>query len=93
MPVNVKLLTKKREGYCRLCNSPLFNCYFKLDSSLNLAGTQATRADMNRLGSTVNNGLNLSDIGFPSSVALSVRVRNIVTKGNALLAYAALCHD
>ena len=47
---------------------------------------------MNRLGSTVNNGLNLSDIGFPSSVALSVRVRNIVAEAYCLIAIFTFCH-
>jgi len=37
--------------------------------------------------------LHSSDVRLPSSIGLSVRVRNIMTKGNALLAYAALCHD
>jgi len=41
----------------------------------------------------VYNNLDSSDVRLPSSVGLSVRVRNIVTKGNTLFAYATLCHD
>ena len=64
----------------------------ELDSSLNLAGTQATRADMNRLGRTVNNGLNLSYVRFPGSAALSVRVRNVMAEANCLIAIFTFCH-
>ena len=42
--------------------------------------------------SAVNNCLNLTDIRLPGSVGLTVRVRNVVTKGNALTADTAFSH-
>lgn len=47
---------------------------------------------MNRLSSTVNNGLYFSYIRLPSSAALSVRVRNVVAEANCLIAIFAFCH-
>ena len=41
---------------------------------------------------TVNDCLNLSDVGLPGSVGLTVRVRYVVSEYNALAADAALCH-
>ena len=60
--------------------------------ALNLPGAQATRANVDRLARALNNGLYAADVGLPGSVALTVRVRDGVTKHNALAAYTALCH-
>ena len=61
-------------------------------SALDLSGTKATRANVNGAISTVNNCLNLADVGLPSSVGLTVRVGNVMSKGNALTADTALSH-
>ena len=61
-------------------------------SALDLSGTKATRANVNGAISTVNNCLNLADVGLPGSVGLAVRVRNVVTKSNAFTANATLSH-
>ncbi len=66
--------------------------FIKSNSSLNLAGTQAARANVNGLGCTVYNSLNASDVGLPGSVGLSVRMGNSKSKLNCLSANAALCH-
>ena len=42
--------------------------------------------------STVNDSLNLLNVGLVSSVAASVRVGYLDTEGNALAADFALCH-
>ena len=42
--------------------------------------------------SSVNNSLNLTDIGLPGSVGLAVGVRHVVSEGNALTADTALSH-
>ena len=65
----------------------------QLDGSLNLTGTEATGADVNRTLRTVDKNLDLSDVGLPSSAALSVRVRNIVTEAYGLITITALCHN
>ena len=70
----------------------VFKKRFALDSALDLAGTETTGTYVNRLRGSVNNSLHLSDVGLPGSVGLAVRVRNVVTEGHALVAYAALCH-
>ena len=62
------------------------------DSTLYLTRTETTGTNVNRLGCSVNNSLDLADIRLPRSVRLAVRVRNIMTEGYALVAYAALCH-
>ena len=42
--------------------------------------------------SAVNDCLYLSDVGLPSSVGLTVRVRYVVSENNALAANTALSH-
>ena len=66
--------------------------FFDLLSALDLSGTKATRANVNGTVSTVNNCLNLADIGLPGSVGLTVRVGNVVSEGNALTANATFSH-
>jgi len=41
---------------------------------------------------TVNYCLYLTDVGLPGSVGLTVRVGNVMSKGNALTANATLSH-
>ena len=61
-------------------------------SSVYLAGTKATGANVHRSSGTINYCLNLADVRLPGSVGLTVGVRNVVTEGNALTANTALCH-
>ena len=42
--------------------------------------------------SSVNDSLNLTDVGLPCSVSLTVGVRNVVSENNTLAANAALSH-
>ena len=60
--------------------------------ALNLSRTKATGANIHRAVCAVYNGLNLADVGLPSSVCLTVGVGNIVSKNNTLTAYATLSH-
>ena len=60
--------------------------------ALNLSGTKATRTNANGGMSTVYNCLNLTNVRLPGSVGLAVRVRNVMSKGNALAANTALSH-
>ena len=61
-------------------------------SALNFARTKATGAYANGSVSSVNNSLNLADVGLPGSVGLAVGVRHVVSEGNALTADTALSH-
>ncbi len=61
-------------------------------SALDLSGTKATGANVNGTVSTVNYCLYLTDVGLPGSVGLTVRVGNVVSKGNALTANATFSH-
>ena len=66
--------------------------YVKSNSSLNLAGTQAARANVDGLRCAVYDSLNASDVGLPGSVGFSVRMGNSKSELNCLSANAALCH-
>lgn len=61
-------------------------------SSVYLAGTKATGANSNGLVFTVDDSADLSDISLPSSACFTVRVRNVVTECNTLVAVHAFCH-
>ncbi len=61
-------------------------------SSFNLAGTKAAGAYGNGSIAAVYNSLNLSYVGLPNSVGLSVGMGNVVTESNALSTYGTLCH-
>ena len=63
-----------------------------LNSSCNLAWTKAACACINSFRRAVNNRLNSFNVGFPSSVRSSVRVRNLNTKGYVLATKFAFCH-
>ena len=70
-------------------------CFAKENAlrALYLAGTQATRAYVSGSVSTAGNDFNSSDVGFPSSVGLAVRVRHLKSVNNCLSAEFAFCHD
>ena len=64
----------------------------KLHSAGDLAAAQAASANVNVLGRTVYDGLDALHIGLPAAVGTSVRVADLDTEGNALLAKLTLCH-
>ena len=64
----------------------------KLNSG-NLAGAQATGADVYRLRGTANNCLYAANIGLPSSVGLAVGMGNVMTEGHTLTAKFTLCQE
>ena len=63
------------------------------DGSLDLAGAQATGADVERLRGAVDYSLDTSDIGLPGTVGFAVRVGNGETELNGLSADFTFCHD
>lgn len=60
--------------------------------ALDLRGTQATGADIHALMRAVHNRFHPTDVGFPGSVGLAVRVGHIVTEHNAFAADITFCH-
>ena len=60
--------------------------------TLDLSRTKATGANVNSLVCAVNYSLNPTDIRLPGSVGLTVGMGNVMSKGNALTADAALSH-
>jgi hypothetical protein len=74
---------------CRIC---FFSVLIQKLSSFNLAGTKAAGAYGNGSIAAVYNSLNLSYVGLPNSVGLSVGMGNVVTESNALSTYGTLCH-
>ena len=69
-----------------------FERHTKLNGAAYLARTKATGAYVNGLGSAVYNSLNSTNVGLPSSVCSTVRVRYGLTENNALSANFAFCH-
>ena len=65
----------------------------QLNSSFNFAGAEASGANINMLGSAVNNRFNTLYIGLECLVAATMRMGNLNTKGNTLAAYFTFCHD
>ena len=70
------------------CTSRAFDT---LDT-LNLTGAKATGANIYGSVSAVYFSFNSTNVGLPGSVGLAVRVRNVMSKGNALAADTALSH-
>ena len=64
----------------------------RLSASFNLTRTKATGANSNGLVFTVDDSADLSDISLPSSAGFAVRVGNVVTECNTLVAVHAFCH-
>jgi hypothetical protein len=85
---------KKADNECclLLLSIDMFSGGEASDGALYLARTETTGTNVNRLGCSVNNSLDLADIRLPHSVRLAIRVGNVMTEGYALVAYAALCH-
>ena len=61
--------------------------------TLYLAGAQASGANIDVAGRTLHDRLDALDIGLPSTVGTTVRVRNLDTKRDALAADLAFCHS
>ena len=64
----------------------------KLDSSCNLTRAQAASTNIYMSGSAVDDSLDASDIGLPSSVCSSVGVGNLDAECYALVTDITLCH-
>ena len=54
---------------------------------------QAAGADRNSLRVATDGDLNLADIGLPTSVGLTIGVRNVLSENNALTANTTFCHS
>lgn len=87
LPVEWDKKTKKRS-----CNSFAF-CLFALYRARYLAGTQATGAGVDVLGSPIHNRFDTFHVGLKGSVGTSVRVRHLNSELNALTADFAFCHS
>ncbi|XOQ48975.1 MAG: hypothetical protein ACFWUM_08725 [Eubacteriales bacterium] len=68
------------------------NVLFSLDSTGNLAGTQAAGAGVNTLRCTVHNCFNTPNIGFPGSVRTSMRMGYSYTESHVLATNITFCH-
>ena len=71
----------------------VIRCRGKLDSPLNLVGTEASGTSVHMARSTIHNGLNPLYIGLPGPIGTSVGVGNLNTKGNALATIITLRHS
>ena len=65
----------------------------RLDSSLDLIGTEASGTSVHMAGSSIDNSLDPLDIGLPGTVGTSVGVGNLNTKGYALATKITLRHS
>jgi hypothetical protein len=75
-----------------LCRYALFRFSQKSDCSLDLTGTQAGSASVDVLHLTVDDSLDASDVGLPSAVGASVRVRDLDAESDILTAVITFCH-
>ena len=65
----------------------------KLDSSLDLARTQATGANINALNFALNIGANALDVWLPRTLSLQMRMADIIAAELTLAAYFTyICH-
>jgi len=80
----------KKQNSCDHSQLSLFAV--QSDSTLDLVGTQASCTDVYMARSTVNNSFYALDVGLPSSVGTSMRVRDLDTESHTLAADIALCH-
>ncbi len=67
--------------------------HIELNSSLNLAGTEASGANINTLRRAVYNRFDTLNIGLERLIAATMRMGYLNTKGNTLAAYFTFCHD
>ena len=64
----------------------------RLDCAGHFARTQAARANLQSLRRSVYHCLNRADVGFPGTIAPSVRVADLNAEHNTLAADITLCH-
>ena len=62
------------------------------DSACNLTGTQTAGTNIYMAGRIIDDRLDTFYIGFPGTIAAPMRVGNLDTERNALVAKLALCH-
>ena len=89
VPRNLVVCTIKRP----MRYASVFCTHIKLYRSLNFTWTEASCANINMLGCSVNYGFNTHNVGFEGSVASSVWVGHFVTESNTLTAYITFCHN
>ena len=63
-----------------------------LDRAGNFTGTQAPGTNIHMARRTINQSLHALDVGLPGTIGTTMRVGNLDTKGNALIAELALSH-
>ena len=63
-----------------------------LDRAGNFTGTQAPGTNIYMARRAVDDRLNTLNIGLPGTIGTTMRVGNLDTKGNALIAELALSH-
>jgi len=88
---NKKSRSLRPGSHCALF-SQLRGMQEKLDSSCNLTRAQAASTNIYMSGSAVDDSLDASDIGLPSSVCSSVGVGNLDAECYALFTDITLCH-
>ena len=82
----------KTEKSTSLSGTGSFRVIMELHSACNLAAAQAAGAHVDVLGRAVDDGLDALHVGLPGTVGTSVRVADLDTEGNALVAEFALRH-
>ena len=60
--------------------------------ALDFPGTKAARADVDRLGASIDDRFDAADVGLPGSVGFAVGMGNVVSEHDALAADTAFCH-
>ena len=63
-----------------------------LDRAGNFTGTQAPGTNIHMAWRTIDQSLHALDVGLPGTIGTTMRVGNLDTKGNALIAELALSH-
>ena len=77
----------------KLCGFPQSFCScHMLDRAGNFTGTQAPGTNIHMARRTIDQSLNALYIGLPGTIGTTMRVGNLDTKGNALIAELALSH-
>ena len=66
--------------------------FVQLDRSGDLTGTHTPGTNIHMAGGTVDDCLHTLHVGLPGTIGTTMRVRNLNTKGYALIAKLALSH-
>ena len=88
-------LQGKMKKRCCICNtaSVTISEAYRLDSPLNLVGTEASGTGVHMARSSVDNSLDPLHIGLPGTVGTSVRVGDLDTESHALATKITLRHS